>query len=155
MRTSYEVIDALRKRGDHKCEHCGANISSIEHSLSLGLVNSLRKFATAIKKKKINEAHLQKECGLSFTEHNNFQKLGYFGLVAKKKGKSGYWVLTRNGGAFLRNELAIPKNVRTFRDFKIDESEKTVKIRDFYNDVYTDDYWQTTFEMRIEQGKLL
>ena len=75
MKAPKDIIEGLLKNGDHKCRHCGANLTSIEHSLSLGLVNTLRKFAEAIKKSRVNEAHLQDECGFSFNEYNNFQKL--------------------------------------------------------------------------------
>lgn len=53
--------------------------------------------------------------------HNNFQKLRYFGLVHHVKDqdgnrKAGRWLITRNGWAFLRGDLAIPDFVMTFRN---------------------------------------
>jgi hypothetical protein len=129
------------------CPHCGASMESYWHSLTPGLVNTLIKFIESVKILGRNRVHLQTECELTKNEYNNFQKLSYFGLVAKcmKDGKheSGYWLVTRNGGAFLRNELPIPRSVRTFRDRLEEKSIKTIKISEIEG--MNTEYWQKEF----------
>lgn len=129
------------------CPHCGASMKEYIHSLTPGLVKSLVKFGEAISCKGTNDIHLQTEVDLTKNEYNNFQKLRYWGLVHhanKENIKSGRWLLTKRGGQFLRNEIQIPKKVKTFRNQKIDEWKGLVSIKD-YNIDLSDEYWQTDF----------
>ena len=58
---------------------------------------------------------MQSDVNFSKNEYANFQKLRYSGLVAKCE-KSAYWLLTKRGAAFLRNEIFLPKGVLVFRN---------------------------------------
>ena len=88
-----------------------------EHCLTPGLVEILRKIINQVKVANINKVHLQKDLTLTHSEFANLQKLRYWGLIAKCKESGikqpGYWVVTRNGGSFLRNEMEMPKIVGT------------------------------------------
>lgn len=130
-----------------KCEHCGASMRKWKHSLTRGLVRTFVKFVYAVRKKNFNEVHLQNDVELTKNEYNNFQKLHYFGLVAKAK-KPGHWVLTKWGGEFFRNQRAIPKFAISFRDHLIERQGATVTIRDFYgkDNAVPFDEWQKQFE---------
>ena len=118
------------------------------HTLTPGLVEVLRKFGLRVKSLDKNKIHIRKDLDLDISENNNFQKLKYWGLVAKyrENGKhiAGFWVLTRNGGAFLRNELDMPKKVKTFENHLIEKSQERTRITDFFN-CYGEEYWQQTF----------
>jgi predicted transcriptional regulator len=76
---------------------------------------------------------VQKDLSLTKNDYNNFQKLRYHGLVAKVKAKAGYWLITKRGGQFLRNEIAIPAGVKTFRNHVEEDghTKETVRITDF------------------------
>lgn len=129
------------------CPHCGAAMTEYVHSLTPGLVKSLVKFGEAISCKGTNDIHLQTEVDLTKNEYNNFQKLRYWGLVHhvdKSNIKSGRWLLTKLGGQFLRNEIGMPKKVKTFRNKKIAQWDTTISIKDFDVDL-SEDYWQTDF----------
>ena len=140
---------------EETCQCCGAKIKIWEHSLSPGLVKTLIKFANAIKRKKENDIDLQKEAGFNLNEYNNFQKLRYFGLVAKIEGEAGHWLITRNGWAFLKSELTMPKKVKTFRNKIQEKSNELVSIKDYFNNVFNEGYWQKEFDFEIKQGELL
>lgn len=137
-----------------KCPHCGASLKSFWHTLTPGLVATLRKFIEAVKSKGMNKIHLQKDMSLSKNEYNNFQKLRYFGLVAKCKDEKGSYLITRNGGSFLRNKLAMPKKIQTFRNKIVAKLDVYVKISDFYKG-RDEEYWEKEFCFDIFQGKLL
>src|SRR5487761_378645 len=102
------------KREVKFCDHCGAKLTGRWEHLSPGLIDTLLKFATKVKEKNANMIHLQNDLNLTKNQYNNFQKLRYFGLVAKVKDptkrKSGYWALTRKAGNFLTG-TSIPRSV--------------------------------------------
>ena len=101
------------------CKCCGGEVKEHPHTLSKGIVTSLIKMKHKIREKNQNKIHLIQDLGLSNYEYNNFQKLRYFGLVAKvkdpitKNNEKGYYLLTRNGNRFLLGQLDIPKKVYT------------------------------------------
>ena len=141
------------------CEKCGSALIPRTERLSKGLVITLIKFVEAIKLKGINEIHLQSEIELSKNEYNNFQKLRYHGLVHHAKlpsgdRKPGYWIMTLNGGRFLRNEIMISKDIVVMNNSIVDRGAETVKINDFFAG-RDEDYWQTNFKMDIFQGRLI
>lgn len=113
-----------------KCNSCGASMKMWWHMVTPGLVGDLIKAIEFVKANK-NEFHLQKNLNLSKNEYNNFQKLRFHGLVAKVKDRSGYWLITKRGGHFLRGEMEIPVGVLTFRNKVVDHTEKMCKIADF------------------------
>lgn len=143
----------MEKNEIEKCQcECGkgncANALFI-HALTNGLVRVLIIFAREVWKKKANKLHLTKEANFTYNQACNFQKLRYFGLVARctdETGgkKTGSWLVTRNGGSFLRGELSMPKNVITRRRIVIEKSETLVTIKDFPDG--SEVYWQKEFQ---------
>jgi len=121
------------------------------HSLSPGLVEIFRRVGLAVKSKGENRVHMQKDLSLNNTEFGNYQKLRYFGLIAKYKIRGrhlkGHWLITRLGGQFLRHETAIPIRVPS-QDNKVVTEEKSEKERfiSFYYKPYGEEYWQREFE---------
>jgi len=121
-----------------KCPCCGASMKMHWHSLSQGLVNTLIKFRKEVLKKQkvqFNRIHIPKDVVFSKNEYNNFQKLRYFGLVAKYRNENGdreagYWLLTRNGNRFCKGMIEMPKKVQTFRNKIVDKSELRVSVLD-------------------------
>lgn len=129
------------------------------HNLTPGLVDTLRQFGLAVRNKGRYKIHIRNDMTLGITENNNFQKLKHWGLVAKYKENgvhiAGYWVLTRRGAAFLRNEIDMPKKVTTQSNHKIGESEERIMIADTFSN-YGEDYWQTNFgKLNPEQTTLI
>lgn len=137
------------------CLHCGASMRVWKHSLTPGLINCLIKFIGAIKSKGVNSIHLQKEVELTKNEYNNFQKLHYFGLVAKDRNKPGYWVITRLGGEFLRNEKPLQKFALSFHDKLVERQGPALTISEHLRDNAHDPlYWQQMFDYEILNGRL-
>ena len=139
------------------CPHCGASMKEFWHNLTPGLVNNLIKFIEAVKSKGENEIHLQKDLDFTKNEYNNFQKLRYWGLVHhadKDNTHSGKWLITRQGGEFLRNELAVPKRIKTFRNQIVEKGEEFVKISDFFPHRRVD-FWQENYDFDIHQSKII
>lgn len=120
------------------------------HNLTSGLVRILVKIIEKVKETNKNKVHLQRDLNLTHNEFANLQKLRYFGLIAKFTThglhEPGYWCVTRNGGAFLRNELMVTKKVQTQDNHIVGKSFEKVKISDFYRgDMYPEVYWQEHF----------
>lgn len=69
------------EKGEHVqfCEHCGAQMKEYWHSLTNGMVSSLRRFALKVRDKGENKVHPHDEVGLSYSQQTNFSKLQYFG----------------------------------------------------------------------------
>ena len=114
------------------------------HCLSNGLIGSLIKAIQFVKANNRNEFHLQRDLDLTHNEYANFQKLHYFALCVRKEGKSGYWLITKWGGAFLRNELAIPYKVETLDNIIQRKSMEMRMIKDYFP-AYDTGYFQTNF----------
>jgi hypothetical protein len=112
------------------CANCQAGMKMFWHMMSPGLVGCLIKAIEFVKINK-NHFHLTKDLNLSKTEYNNFQKLRFHGLIAHSGNKAGYWLITKRGGSFLRDEIEIPDGVKTFRNKVEGHSEKMIKISDF------------------------
>lgn len=128
---------------DEVCPHCGAKKKVYWQRLSPILVKTLVKFKAAVIQKGENKIHLRDDLELTKSEYTNFQKLRFHGLVAKYKieGKNiyGYWVLTRRGSDFLKNEITVPVKVKTYRNKVIGYSEARVTVIDVIKSpVYVD-----------------
>lgn len=126
MRTTSTQIGTL----PHTCTTCGSRLTGRWERLTPGLCKTLIKFYTAICRKQLNQVHLQNECDLTKSEYTNFQKLRYFGLVAKIADKPGYWLITRRGRDFLRESKEIPGKVLIFQNHIQERGSETVSIAD-------------------------
>jgi len=126
----------------HTCPNCGARTTPTLHTLKSGHISALLKFRQAVRHYNRNRVHIRKEMAdlqgapfqLTKDEWTNFTKLRYFGLVAhadEKNRRSGYWLLTLNGGRFLRGEIVVPAQVKTFRDKIVARSSKTIALLEF------------------------
>ena len=136
-----------------KCPCCGANMIPNKQGLTKGLVNILIKFKRAMlesQSPEFNKLHAQRDVNFTKNEYNNFQKLRYFGLVAKCKDKngvreSGYWLLTRNGNKFCKGEITMPKFVITFRNTILEKSDERIDVKKaIKSEEYP--YFQTDFQ---------
>lgn len=131
-----------------------------KHSLSLGLIIVLTKIGEAVKYKGDNKIHMQGDLALTNTEFGNYQKLRYWGLIAKYKDENGhhekgFWLLTRNGALFLKNQLSIHKSIKTQDNHVIERDIEEIKISDIWKD-YHQEKWQEYFEgSPIEQKQLV
>lgn len=157
-----EVLDTLLQKystvdeptEEHKrCPYCDASMKKHWHRLSKGLVNTLIKFKKKVIELQQNKVHIKDQCNYSKVEFANFQKLRYFGLVAKwvnsdNEHEGGYWLLTKRGNQFLKSEIAIPLRVLTFRNKIHKRSEELYKISDvlavsdlpYWDDINTIEY---------------
>lgn len=107
------------------CTHCGQPTSRNKHSIARMLSNILmavRHFQVPF--------HLQKDTSLTKNQYNNFQKLKYWGLVAKDGCPTGHWYITLCGKRFISGEITIPKWVKTFNNRVVEESKEYVSVHD-------------------------
>ena len=133
------------------CSCCGQiKRTPNRHRLSRGLVDTLIIFAEKIGRKKQNRLHILKS-GMGINKTNNFQKLRYFGLVAKGD-TTGEWSLTRRGRDFLNNDLAIHDWVETFNNTIVARSEEYVNFRTAKK---SEEYWQKQFNIEIQDYQVL
>ena len=109
------------------------------HSFSPLLYTALRKFATGVGRKGVNEIHLRHDLigdiQLNTDELNNMSKLRFHALIAHMDNrdgtrKVGYWLLTRRGSQFLKGNISIPRRVKTLDDHVIEHSVEHITNRD-------------------------
>lgn len=103
-----------------------------------GIVRTLVKIWTRVIEKDMNSIHLQKDMDLDKNAYNNFQKLRYFGLVAKDKKNRGYWLITRRGAQFLHGKQEVNLRLKIFRNHIAERSETLVNIFDVLK---CEQYW--------------
>jgi len=103
----------VKKSKGEYCPHCGALMVEHKHSLGVGLVESLRRIwecgGGPIK---------LKELKLTYNQESNFQKLRYWGLVAKadhNNKRGGEWLITPKGDLFLTGKYVVGKHAYSFR----------------------------------------
>lgn len=113
---------------NHVCKSCGANLAGRWERLTPGLCWSLVKLWERVIKSDRNSVHLQKDLELNNNEYNNFQKLRYFGLIAKKRDEPGHWVITRRGAQFMHGKTKVNQRVRIFRNHIVEREEQMVDI---------------------------
>lgn len=128
----------MQKEDLNCCPQCNAKLSGRWENICKGQVNTLAKFRQAVIDKNENSVHLNKDIKLSHSEYTNFQKLRYNGLVAHSN-EAGYWLLTRRGARFLRNEISIPKGVLIFRNKIQDYSTKIIDLKSILKN--DEPYW--------------
>jgi hypothetical protein len=116
-----------------------------QHSLTSMMVEALFKFRLAVRTLGRNDIHIRKEMydvrgecpyHLTYDQLNNWSKLRFFGLSVhanEKNKRSGHWLLTHRGGAFLRGEIPVARKVWTFAGHPIEvpESSLLVRIEDY------------------------
>lgn len=128
------------------CNCCGAKLNGRWEHISKGIAENLIRFRIeAIKKG--NKVHLIKDLNLTHSQYNNFQKLRFHGLIAHyknpitKEEESGYWLLTKRGNQFCKNEASIPKKVLVFRNTIQDKGDKLVNISEILYSKNNEPYW--------------
>jgi hypothetical protein len=105
-----------------RCPHCGAKLNGRWENLSKGLVENLIRLREQVLRSRENKVHLMKDLSLSHSQYTNFQKLRFHGLIAHYKNpvtkleETGYWLLTKRGNQFCKNQISIPKKVLIFRN---------------------------------------
>ncbi len=149
---AYLIANFPELKEHSRCANCDASMESFWHDLSPGLVSVLIKAVMFVRKNNKNSFHLSKDLNLTKVEYNNAQKLRFHGLITKVKDQNGYWLITNRGGSFLRDEMAVPKSVQTFRNKVIGHSDELVSIRDYDKKFPT---FQSDFMRNLEQGRLL
>lgn len=131
----------------HLCPCCGAKLTGRWENISKGLSKNLIRFREQVLLKGKNKVHLMKDLNLTHSEYTNFQKLRFHGLIAHyknpitKEEETGYWLLTKRGNLFCKNEIAIPKKVLIFRNKIQSKGDKFVNISDIFAQKDSEPYW--------------
>lgn len=128
------------------CKCCGASVRAYKHSLNKGLVKGLYSLYKAGCVSKLADLPLTKN------EFNNFQKLGYWGLIEKEViggEKTSRWVLTDDGLKFVRGVKMVPRWVETYRKVKTSQSLEMVGIKDIIETRYKkrEEYLEDSHEL--------
>jgi hypothetical protein len=125
-----------------RCPHCEAKMVEYKHSFSKALAIGLSRLHFT-GGGPINLKNL----GLTRNQWDNFQKLRYWGLVAKANREdgsraNGEWLLTQKGFDFIEKGIGIPKSVWTYRGepirfegdtcFYLDAHEPRYKQKEHY-----------------------
>lgn len=109
-----------------RCETCGQRIVEYKHKLNKTLCNGLWKLL------QFGGSGKLKELGLTNNEFANFQKLRYFGLVAKDNFNN--WYLTDRGDKFLMIKETAPSYVITRNKEVIEQGNQIwiTKVKDYF-----------------------
>jgi hypothetical protein len=115
------------------CPCCGAKTTLNWHRLNKGLVNVLVKVRKEVLFTGKNQVDISK-LDLTNTEFGNYNKLRYFGLIAKCKNEKGkrigsLWLLTKRGNQFCKGLIEVNEKVGTFRNAIRKKSLEFVSIR--------------------------
>lgn len=92
------------------CPHCGASTKEHRHSIGGKLSEILETFYSRAGDSVVRLSEMK--LGRDMTD--NFQKLRYWGLVAKGP-KRGWWSVTPLGRRFLHGETSVPRTAVTYR----------------------------------------
>lgn len=137
-----------------RCESCGSVIKlTHKETLNKMKLKMLKIAARHVIETKVNDFSL-KELDDNVSNYANWQKLRYHGLVhyVTKNGsrQRGRWLITRNGWAFLRGEISLPKYVLVKNNHIESRSDRLITVREVY---YGAEEIQTTFEYFDDDGK--
>jgi hypothetical protein len=99
----------------HICTGCGEEheVTTRKEFLNKHKLELLQQAARHVSNQMDNNFGLKEVFGDNTNNYNNFQKLRYHGLVHHVRHNGalvrGRWLITRNGWAFLRGDLSLPK----------------------------------------------
>ena len=108
------------------CECCGAKMVEYKHNFNAHLAEGLYRLYCA--KAPINLQDLN----LTKSQWTNFQKLRYWGLVAKTENMPGVWQMTERGINFIELATAIPRHVWTYRGEPIRFEQDVCRFKDVH-----------------------
>lgn len=123
----------IKTSPDH-CPTCHAPVTARWEVLTGGLVRCLILAIQAVHRNKKNRFHYMNDLQLGHTAAANFQKLRFHGLIAhadEEATRNGEWLITRRGGQFLRDEIAVPRRVKVFRNRVLDHDTELVTIKHY------------------------
>ncbi|MCA9392541.1 hypothetical protein KC614_05095 [candidate division WWE3 bacterium] len=86
------------------------------------LIKVLTMMQDAVKDKNRYQIHPEKDMRLTYSERANFQKLRYFGLIAKSKTR-GWWVFTDLASDFLKGVRGVPVEVYVDDNHQVGKSD--------------------------------
>ena len=141
----------------HLCSHCNEpHIVQQAHKETLTKIKCEMLKAAANKVIDTGDNWFRnKDIADGHSSYGNLQKLRYHGLIAQHRDKAGNtirgrWLITRNGWAFLRGELKLPKTVLVRDNHPLAEgrSETLVSLLDVLKG---GDYMETTFDYFDEE----
>lgn len=143
----------------HLCSHCGEpHLVKLAHKETINKqkLQMLKAAAEYIKRTGVNDFRLA-ELDQDANRYTNFQKLRYHGLVHYGRDKAGnrrkgHWLITRNGWAFLRGELEIPKYVLVKDNHITSRADTTLGVRDVYRG---SEAITTLFEYFDDEGRMV
>jgi hypothetical protein len=149
----------MSQQSSHLCTHCNQpHIVKLAHKETMNKqkLTMLKAAASRIIETGVNDFRLAELDG-DANQYTNFQKLRYHGLIhhardAAGNRKKGHWLITRNGWAFLRGELDIPKYVLVKDNHIESRADTTLSIRDVY---YGSEAIHTTFEYFDDAGRMV
>lgn len=131
------------------CGSCGQRIQETrKETLSKMKLKMLRSAADRVIATGVND-FMVKDISQpeEYKLYSNFHHLRFHGIIAKVK-KDGrvvprHWLVTRNGWAFLRGEIELPKYVMVRNNAIQSRADQLVRLADVW---FGADYLQTTFE---------
>jgi hypothetical protein len=139
------------------CPNCGQKVREAhKETLNKHKLSILQIAASYVVNTNVNDFSLDDLSG-NTNNYNNWQKLRYHGLihhVRNSRGlvKRGHWLITRNGWAFLRGELDLPKWVLVRDNTIVDRSGRLINVKDVYRG---SEAIITTFEYFDESGQAI
>lgn len=130
------------------CNECGQTTTYLI-AIDRGTVDIVRQIAMFIGKKGINAVHPRKEMEGSYLTSNqvgNLSRPRLHGLIAKVRGESGNYCLTKKGAEFLNGEI-VPK-IAIVQKANRNEERRTIGYLDgeentcVIGDFNKGEYWQ-------------
>lgn len=166
-------MSSFKKQEQYKaevCDHCTQQITYLI-PINKGAVEILKAIAAAIRKKKINAVHPRKEMEIGSKKLDHFTMIAeghltsnmvgnlsrprFHGLIARIKGQSGNYCMTRKGSDFLKGK-SFPRyaiiSKRLGGNVGYWESEKyQVNVKEFTSD---EELWEG-IDFDIVEGKII
>jgi hypothetical protein len=138
-----------------RCNHCGQRIQlQRKEVLGKGKIRMLKAAAAHVMTTMQNDFMVRDiSAPEEYKLYSNFHHLRFHGIVAKVK-KDGkvvprHWLVTRNGWAWLRGEIALPKYVMVKDNAIQSRSDQLIYLKDRLGG---EDYIQTSFEYFDDDG---
>lgn len=128
-----EARDWLRPRtenpGGVTCPVCGQHAQAYKRSVTLPMVRVLRRMLAKAVRDKQDYAAWVKLADIE-QETRDAGMLAYWGLIEEHELKRGWWRVTENGEAFLRNDLVIEKYAHVYRNKVYAHTGAPVRLSD-------------------------
>lgn len=129
----FEHLDRtqLKRKAGQKCPECGTQVRWFCKTLDDRLVKQANEILTWMhetKRTTFDPDLVWENDADKYHKRLDHNKLHYWGVISKCKGRSGWWEFTEKGMRFMRGQIQLPKRIWVWRNQAVEEDDEMTDV---------------------------